>query len=802
MKYIGVIQSEFFKLAAKSRGRAKSKGRVEGKSVDVFLKQYGDNEVRNPDFPQKARKERVKVKSLKVAEPNSPKAQLFQRLYKSWKGTGKIKGDKIGELKSKLDRKKERHKIIKKDVEKLRGKKKEKLDELEAFPEAKIKKERKVKKEPVEKTEVKKEEHPIDKVIEKEQKVDKAIADEVKKETQKQNVTGDKTNEQYKMTTDRIKKNEKELKNDISFLPNPPPPSKVSIDEIDKSTDAIQRSFRAANITGANITQVINAPNTAVFKVKFDDDASRVKGTRWLLSSDGKTVISSMVGKEKDVIISEDRKTGTVNVEVPKDNRDPVYLKDILTSKKYVEDAKNSKKIVVPFGRDANGEDITHDFRKNPHLLIAGGTGSGKSVFINSTVNSLMAAYNPDEVKFIMIDVAKRGNELGLYDGSKYMARPVAKDENSAIESLKSVQQESKRRFAKFQEISKKTGMTFKDNFELNDFLRKKDKTPEEQTAYDGLSDDDRQPSPQLFLVADEVKSLLNPEINKSAHEIKGYIDDILAVARQSGVNVLLATQSPALQAVPRQMQANLGSKVVLHLNTHQDAENVDVPDATDLLSKGDAFILTEGQPTTRVQTAFVSGDESTKFSKNSAGEQKILPDAQAKEREVAAGDTDRLRKHIEAQRAKIERILSEAESHEEQIKREKQETEKSRAAEEAANKELQALRTQRLRRQEKEEPESEVSEPEIISPEEKQTETAEPEMSKSEIVSPEEKLTEAAEPKMDDRSTQVKKEIEEMTTPQPISKKELPKEEPKEMKKKKQTLLDRLKQFGEAFVK
>jgi len=779
MKYVSVIQSEFFKLAA----RAKSKSRVEGKSVEVFLKQYGDREVPNPDFPHKARKERIKVKSLKVAEPNSPKGQLFQRLFKSWKGTGKIKKP-LEDLKSKLDRKKteQRKKRTKEDVKKLREEGRKRLEELKVKPvEKKELTEEK-------KTEVKKE-RPVDKVIEKEQKVDKNIADEVKKETEKLNVTGDKTNEQYKMTTERIKKNEKELKNDISFLTNPPPPSKVSIDEIDKSTDAIQRSFRAANIKGANIAQVINAPNTAVFKVKFDDDASRVKGTRWLLSSDGKTVISSMVGKEKDVIISEDRKTGTVNVEVPKDNRDSVYLKDMLTSEKYIKEVKNPKKIVVPVGRDANGEDVTFDFRKNPHLLIAGGTGSGKSVFINSTVNSLMAAYSPDEAKFVMIDVAKRGNELGLYDGSKYMARPVAKDESSAIESLKSVQQESKRRFAKFQEISKKTGITFKDNFELNDFLRKKDRTPEEQAAYDRLSDEDKQPSSQLFLVADEVKSLLNPEINKSAHEIKGYIDDILAVARQSGVNVWLATQSPALQAVPRQMQANLGSKVILHLNTHQDAENVDVPDATDLLSKGDAFILTEGQPTTRVQTAFVSGDESTKFSKNSAGEQRLLPDAEAREREVATGETDRLRKHLEAQRAKIERILSEAEAREEEIKRERQETGKSQAKEEAARKELQELRTKRLQREERERPESEepeISEPEIISPEERRPETIEPEISESEIVSPEEEPTETAEPKMDDRSTQVKKEIEEMTAPKPISKKELP--------KRKQSLLDRLK--------
>jgi len=707
LKHFDLVQNEFMtELYTRKDAATIKTPRVLSPSkgdLGSFLKEMGEREVRNPDL--KAKKPRIKIKSLKGYDKNSPQQRLFRELYKQWKGTG-VSGvssvtkreDKLTKLQEKLKKQREELKKIKR--EQKQPKLKEKLD--------------------AKKTELKNK--PTDKAINNEIKSDKVEEQIINQKKIELDKAGDKT-EQYQQKNDRIKANEGKLKNDISFLNDPPPPSKGSIEEVDHSVDAIRRSFTAANIKGSNIAEATNAPNSMTFKIKFDDDVAKVKGTRWLLSNDGKNIISSMVGKDRDVIISEDRKSGMVNIEVPKDdaNRDTVYLKDILTSDKFVNESSNPKKLVVPFGKDANGEVIIHDFKVNPHMLVAGGTGSGKSVFINSMVNSLMATQDSDHVKFVMLDVAKKGNEFGLYDGSKYLADPVAKDENSAIKSLQNLHKESGNRFKKIQELSKKSGLTFKDTQSFNAFIDKKDKTEEEKVAFEKLAPEERKVIPQIFLVADEVKSLLNPEVNKNASKIKGYIDDMLAVARQSGINIILATQSPALKAIPRQLQANLGSKVILHLNQHADAESVDLPDATDLLSHGDAFYAAEGQPKKRFQSGFVSGNESTKFSEKSQGKQDLLQSIKPKEesttipkeeieKQEPEDEYSNIKKQIEARRKRIKEILGDTGTEEEISKSDITQKERN---------EQQKRREEEIAKKEEERKKLLSEEPEVEEPEE-----------------------------------------------------------------------------------
>ena len=579
-----------------------------------FLDDFGDKEVRNPD--SKSKKPMIKIKSLKSYEKNTPQHRLYDQLYRAWQKKTLKHGQN-----TKLRSKKEEalYNRIDQQREKMKGKETSYLDKIKQQKQLIQEQRQKLK------DQIKSQKEQKIKSEEKKQPEQQIQKDPVIDKKQELQVAGDEKN-QYQQTISKINNNKDKLKNDISFLADPPPPSQANIDEIKQSADSVQRALEASGVKGSNISKIVNSPNTVTYKIGFDNDVNKLNGVGFLLSEKANRVISSMVGKQQDVIISEDRSTGTVNIEVPKDHRDTVYLKDLLTDDNYLKEVNNPKKFVVPLGKDANGKVITFNFNENPHLLLAGGTGSGKSVCANSMMNSLMASYSSDEVKFSIIDVAKEGNEFRQYKDSKYLATPIAATEKDAIKNIEGVYAEAQKNKRKLAELSDKTGRSFEDINKWNAFIKKNpnEMSSEEKQAFDKLSPEEKKPMPHIMLFADEVKTLLNPGATKNAMLIRKKLDAVLSVARQGGANVIIATQSPSLRSIPRDLQANLGSKVVLKLNTKADADTVDEPNATRLLGNGDAFIVNDNI-SERVQTGFVSRDESTVFGKNTAGEQSLI---------------------------------------------------------------------------------------------------------------------------------------------------------------------------------
>lgn len=787
MSHLDLIQNEFLRVAKES----------DKKTWNQFFSTMGQVEVSNPD--PRAKKPKIKITSLRGSTPDTPKGKLLQQLYKKWKGSGGAEAVK-SHAKSTLDRK---------ETTTLRQKLKEREKELKSqrSETEKLKKKLEQRKETVQQKD------QSQKNIKKEEVVDDDFDKKQKQKIDALDVSGVRDDSSYQDTIGQIRKNESKVPNDISFLKDPPPPSQNSLDEVKSSADAISRAMNGVGLQGANISSVKNAPNTLTYKIKFDNDQNKIRGSRWLRGNDAKNIISSLVGKDRDVIISEDRKSGTVDVEVPKDNRDIVSLKELLTDDNYLKRARKPGKLVFPVGKTSEGEVKTFDFTDDsPHMLVAGGTGSGKSVFINSMVNSMMATYKPSDVQFVMIDVAKRGNEFGQYNGSKYLARPVATTEHDAIKTLKSVQKEGRNRFKRLQDLSAKSGVTFKDVEAFNKFISKnpKEMNDEERTAYNNIPENERQKIPRLVVVADEVKDLLNPEINKNAKSIKGNIDSILAVARQAGIQMVLATQSPALKAIPRQLQANLGAKMIFKLNTKNDADAIDARDATDLLNHGDGYLITpEGKD--RVQTPFVSGDESKQFIEHSQGTPNYLPDAgpqvseteteseQPKEKEKTVSEPSEdlgvsldnsfktnignLRKRLDLQRSKIEKALSEATQREQDIQQRLKETQKRKDEQEESEKVNEQLESQR---QTEVSPES--SEPEIVTEKIVQPKT-EPELESE----PNEQIPvtpSGEEEQSDDEWKNVQSEIDELT--KPVSSSEVQ----QTLKPKKDDLLNRLRKL------
>ena len=366
MKHLSTIQNEFLKIAAQKKKTDRNKSK-DNKTWAEFFKSVGEMPVSNPD--PSAKKTRIKIKSLRGQPVDSPKNKLLNSLYKKWKGSGQkgvkehtktvdskhpSKSQEKNPLRKKL---KEKEKILK---QKTSPKKTEVTqdDDSTLSPSAKYKKyldeQKKLKGKLEEKkkkiTEQKVQNESTEQMKENEPKIQTDVQPESKSESKIEPI---KLSEQgsYENKLAKINENVKNVRNDISFLSDPPRPSANAEKEVQDSADAINRALSGVGLKGANISEVKNAPNTLNYTIKFDNDQNRIKGSNWLLSSDGKHTISSFVGKEQDVIVSEDRQSGTLNIQVPKTNRDIVSLKELLTDDEYLSEAKKPGKLVVPIGK-------------------------------------------------------------------------------------------------------------------------------------------------------------------------------------------------------------------------------------------------------------------------------------------------------------------------------------------------------------------------------------------------------------------------------------------------------------------
>ena len=752
MSHLILIQDEFSRIAKKD----------EKKTWNQFFSTMGQVEISNPD--PKAKKPKIKITSLRGATPDTPKGKRLQQLYKQWKGSGGADAVKsyakatldASETKSLRQQLKEKDKQLKlKDKE---------TNTLRKQLEEKIQKKRQQQQQQV-----------SDNSIKKEEEVDDQYEGQKEQKIKELDVSGVKNNSNYRDTITRIHKNEGKLKNDISFVNDPSPPSQNSLDEVKSSAESINRAIQAVKAKGTNISSVTNSPNTLVYGIKFDDDDSKIKGSKWLRSTDAKKTISSFVGK--NVIISEDTKSGSFNIEVPKENRDTVSIKDLLTDDEFLKDARRPGKLVIPVGKTIDNKVKTFDFKDEPHMLVAGGTGSGKSVFMNSMVNSLMATYNPDDVQFAMIDAAKKGKEFKKYDGSKYLSAPVAISEKQAIDTLRNVRKETDRRNEKMLEIEEKSGRSFEDLEDFNAFISKNpdDMTDEEKIAYNKIPEKDRKKIPRMVVIVDEVKDLLNTKQNPNAKITRGIINSILSVSRSAGIQMILATQSPSKSAVAGGLQTNIGAKMIFKLNNDDDAQAVGVKDATSLLNHGDGYLITDSQDT-RLQSPYISGDESKQFATNSQGKSNYsltaakpqpikIPEQDLTESAVTAPESvsstnsfssniDSLKQRLIDQRKRIREALAAAEKRNQEIqRRQEQMTEKEQDINDVQNTN-ENLQSQRQTKSEFEptetifepenEPElvSEVNEPEVNEPEVNEPEVNEPESPDKNLKSQIDKLT------------------------------------------------------------
>ena len=279
----------------------------------------------------------------------------------------------------------------------------------------------------------------------------------------------------------------------------------------------------------------------------------------------------------------------TIGVEIPNKKISLVTVREILER---VPSEKKESKLLVTLGRDIMGNPQYCEINKTPHLLVAGATGSGKSVCINSMIVSILMRSKPDEVKLILIDPKKV--ELSMYNGVPHLLAPVVTDARKANNVLKNVVKEMERRYDIFEETGNKNIAGY------NLYIEKKNAN---------LADDEKiSKLPYMVVIIDELADLMLV----AAKEVEDSIMRITQMARAAGIHLIVATQRPSTDVITGVVKANIPSRIAFTVSSQIDSRTIlDMPGAEKLLGKGDMLFLPQGENAPiRIQGTFIDDDE------------------------------------------------------------------------------------------------------------------------------------------------------------------------------------------------
>ncbi|MBE4908671.1 DNA translocase FtsK [Bacillus luteolus] len=276
-----------------------------------------------------------------------------------------------------------------------------------------------------------------------------------------------------------------------------------------------------------------------------------------------------------------------VGIEVPNSEVATVSLREVLEAK---ENDKPEAKLLIGLGRDISGDAVLAELNKMPHLLVAGATGSGKSVCINGIITSILMRAKPHEVKMMMID--PKMVELNVYNGIPHLLAPVVTDPKKASQALKKVVNEMERRY----ELFSHTGTRNIEGY--NEHIKRHN---------DG--EEAKQPSlPYIVVIVDELADLMMV----ASSDVEDSITRLAQMARAAGIHLIIATQRPSVDVITGVIKANIPSRIAFSVSSQTDSRTIlDMGGAEKLLGRGDMLFLPVGaNKPVRVQGAFLSDDE------------------------------------------------------------------------------------------------------------------------------------------------------------------------------------------------
>ena len=254
--------------------------------------------------------------------------------------------------------------------------------------------------------------------------------------------------------------------------------------------------------------------------------------------------------------------------------------------------SNKTNKLAIGLGRDISGDAVVAELNKMPHLLVAGATGSGKSVCINGIIISILMRSKPHEVKLMMID--PKMVELNTYNGIPHLLSPVVTDPKKASQALKKVVNEMERRYELFAYSGTR-------NIEgYNSYIQKENKKRDETEQY--------QPLPYIVVIVDELADLMMV----ASSDVEDSITRLAQMARAAGIHLIIATQRPSVDVITGVIKANIPSRIAFGVSSSTDSRTIlDGNGAEKLLGRGDMLFLPVGaNKATRIQGAYLSDEE------------------------------------------------------------------------------------------------------------------------------------------------------------------------------------------------
>ena len=367
-------------------------------------------------------------------------------------------------------------------------------------------------------------------------------------------------------------------------LLDPPKKKKNSVNQslIEKNIEILEKVLKDFNIIG-KVVEVHIGPTVTQYELELHSGTKVSK----LLSIHREIALAIAT---KDVRIQAPIPgKNTVGIEIANKETASVSFREVLEK---VPKSLDGSKLLCPLGKNIMGNVIWCEINKTPHLLVAGSTGSGKSVCINGIICSILMRAKPDEVKLVMVDPKKV--ELSGYNGVPHLMRPVVTDPKEASVALAKIVSEMERRYDTFSETKTKNIATY------NDYVEKMNKTLP--------ADEQMNKMPFIVVIIDELADLMLV----ASKDVEASIMRITQMARAAGIHLIIATQRPSTDVITGVVKANIPSRISFAVSSSIDSRTIlDMTGAEKLLGKGDMLFLPMGEADPeRIQGAFISDDE------------------------------------------------------------------------------------------------------------------------------------------------------------------------------------------------
>ncbi len=389
----------------------------------------------------------------------------------------------------------------------------------------------------------------------------------------------------------------------LTYLSEPRklPANAISTDALEQNATLLEGVLEDFGVRG-EITQVRPGPVVTLYEL---EPAPGTKSSRVISLADDIARSMSAISARVAVIPGKN----AIGIELPNAKRETVFLRELLAS----QDFESSKhKLALGLGKTIGGEPVIVDLAKMPHLLVAGTTGSGKSVAINTMILSLLYRLKPEQCRLIMVD--PKMLELSVYDGIPHLLTPVVTDPKKAVVALKWAVREMEERYKKMSKLSVRNIDGFNARVveakAAGEVITRTVQTGFDRHSGEAVYEDevmDLEPLPYIVVIVDEMADLMMV----AGKEIEGTIQRLAQMARAAGIHVVLATQRPSVDVITGTIKANFPTRISFQVTSKIDSRTIlGEMGAEQLLGQGDMLYMAGGGRITRVHGPFVSDAE------------------------------------------------------------------------------------------------------------------------------------------------------------------------------------------------